>query len=95
MLSDPFLQAPTPDSVNVVWFTEFEGTGHWLELGQPVETKITATSRQLSRLREDEFSYTLQTYSQLTRRPIWRHQVKITGLKANQVLPYRVVSQDG
>jgi len=95
MLSDPFLQAPTPESVNVVWFTEFEGTAHWLELGQPIETKISATSRQLSRLREDEFSYTLQTYSELTYRPIWRHEVEVKELKGNQVLPYRVVSQDG
>ncbi|MEB3161361.1 MAG: metallophosphoesterase family protein [Synechocystis sp.] len=95
MLNDPFLQNPTPDSVAVVWFTEFEGTAHWLELGQPVETTLSATSRKLNRLREDEFSYTLQTYDRLTPRPVWRHEVTVSGLKANQVLPYRVVSQQG
>ncbi|MEB3227050.1 MAG: metallophosphoesterase [Synechocystis sp.] len=94
MLSDPFLQNPTADAVTVVWFTETAGTAHWLELGQPVEQKINATSQRLE-LREDEFSYTLQTYAQLTPRPIWRHEVNVTGLTANQVLPYRVVSQDG
>jgi len=95
MLSDPFLQNPTSDSVNIVWFTEFAGSGHWLELGQPAERKITATSRPLDRLREDEFSYTLQTYTQLTPRPVWRHEVQVSGLQPDQVLPYRVVSQDG
>ncbi|MGA1622989.1 MAG: hypothetical protein ACO36E_09700, partial [Synechocystis sp.] len=86
MLSDPFLQNPTADAVTVVWFTETAGTAHWLELGQPVEQKINATSQRLE-LREDEFSYTLQTYAQLTPRPIWRHEVNVTGLTVNQVLP--------
>ncbi|MEY2984616.1 MAG: hypothetical protein RLZZ568_1233 [Cyanobacteriota bacterium] len=94
MLSEPFLQNPTPVSVTVVWFTEFEGTAHWLELGHPVKTKIKAGSQRLD-LREDEFSYTVQTYTQLTSRPVWRHAVNVTELQAGHTLPYRVVSQDG
>lgn len=95
MLSDPFLQNPTVDTVGVVWFTEFEGAAHWLELEQPVAATIMAVSRPLSQLREDEFSYTFQTYAQLTPRPIWRHEVTVTGLTPNQKVPYRVVSQTG
>ncbi|QQE63572.1 metallophosphoesterase [Leptolyngbya sp. BL0902] len=38
LLSDPFLLWPTVDSVQVVWFTEFEGQGHWVEWGQPETT---------------------------------------------------------
>jgi hypothetical protein len=35
LLSDPFLLWPTANSVQVVWFTEFEGQAHWVEWGQP------------------------------------------------------------
>ncbi|MEM6717224.1 MAG: metallophosphoesterase, partial [Cyanobacteria bacterium P01_C01_bin.147] len=28
LLTDPFLQLPTPSSVRVVWFTEFAGQQH-------------------------------------------------------------------
>lgn len=30
LLTEPFLQAPTEQSVKVVWFTEFEGREHAL-----------------------------------------------------------------
>ncbi|MBK1646178.1 hypothetical protein CKO25_16300 [Thiocapsa imhoffii] len=33
LLTDPYLQRPTHDSVEVAWVTEFTGKGHWLLFG--------------------------------------------------------------
>ncbi|AIE74349.1 metallophosphoesterase family protein [Synechocystis sp. PCC 6714] len=94
MLSDPFLQLPTPDSVQVVWFTEFAGDNHWVQWGHDLEHRTKATTQQLSRTREDEWSYTFKTYDQLSPRPIWRHQAVITGLTTGETLPYQVFSEE-
>ena len=37
LLTQPFLQAPTKKTVNVVWFTEFEGAKHLLVYGKGLE----------------------------------------------------------
>ncbi|NEP17324.1 MAG: metallophosphoesterase family protein [Leptolyngbya sp. SIO4C1] len=94
LLSDPFLQSPTPSSVRVVWFTDFEGTGHTLSYGETgQETSIAASSTQLSRTREDDKSQVAGvTYERVTRRPIWRHEAEVTGLTPGQRLPYQVFS---
>ena len=42
LLTDPFLQFPTADSVRVVWFTEFQGQGHTVSWGQPGQTPENA-----------------------------------------------------
>lgn len=94
MLSDPFLQLPTPDSVEVVWFTEFAGDKHWVQWGKDLEHRTGVDTQQLTRTREDEWSYTFQTYDKLSLRPIWRHQAVITGLRAGETLPYQVFSQE-
>lgn len=95
MLSDPFLQVPTADSVQVVWFTEFAGKSHWVQWGHGLSHRTLANSRSMSRMGEDEWSYTFQTYEKLSPRQIWRHQAIITGLTAGQSLPYQVFSNDG
>ncbi len=93
LLSDPFLQLPTDSSVQVVWFTEFEGTDHTVEYGEKLTAKATTT--QLSRTREDSDSRVPdRTYSGLTRREIWRHQATVAGLNPGDRLPYRVISRD-
>ena len=93
LLSDPFLQLPTDSSVQVVWFTEFEGTGHTVEYGKKLTAK--ATTIQLSRTREDSDSRVPgRPYAGLSRREIWRHQATIIGLKPGDRLPYRVISRD-
>lgn len=94
MLSDPFLQLPTPDSVEVVWFTEFAGDNHWVQWGEELEHRTEAETRQLTRTREDEWSYTFQNYDKLSLRAIWRHQAVITGLKPGDTLAYQVFSQE-
>ena len=91
-LTDPFLQLPTSDSVNVVWFTEFSGNNHWVLYGNELDNKITATTTKLSRIREDEESKSEPRYQQLTERNIWRHEAKITGLKPGQQVKYKVLS---
>jgi len=57
LLTDPFLQAPTPNFVQVVWFTEFAGQQHRVEYGQGLKQQVTASTRQFSHIREDQKSY--------------------------------------
>jgi hypothetical protein len=44
LLTDPFLQFPTANSVRVVWFTEFAGTQHRVEYGENGENVVGATT---------------------------------------------------
>lgn len=91
LLSDPFLQLPTASTVNVVWFTEFEGTAHTVEYGENLT--VTANTTQLSRTREDSDSQVQgRAYPDVTNRPIWRHEATVTALQAGSSTPYRVVS---
>ncbi len=100
LLTDPFLQRPTVSSVNVVWFTEFEGTEHTVEYGQG--QSATATTSQLSQMYEDQDSRAKgKTYDSLTPRQIWRHEATVSDLPVgvgraspgeNRV-SYRVISR--
>jgi hypothetical protein len=98
LLTDPFLQLPTANSVNVVWFTEFAGTKHIVSYGQTLLQTAIARTTQLSRTREDARSRVGtqiadgQVYPQTQNRPIWRHEATITGLSPNLRVPYRVTS---
>lgn len=98
LLTDPFLQLPTPNSVRVVWFSEFAGTRHWVEYDQGQKAQqAEATTTKLSRIREDQHSKVGkqiaegQVYQKPTHRNIWRHEAEVTGLQER--IPYRVVSQ--
>ena len=91
LLTDPFLQNPTPTSIQVIWFTEFEGTQHRVEYGNALTAPATTT--RLTRTAEDPASNIPQPPSQLTPRPIWRHAATLTGFTPGQRLPYRVISQ--
>ncbi|MGF1461445.1 MAG: metallophosphoesterase [Leptolyngbyaceae cyanobacterium] len=107
LLTDPFLQQPTENSVRVVWFTEFAGQRHTVIYSLQSDSLLTgsaaqsvaATSRQLTRLREDRDSNLPQTSSPEvpTPRLVWRHEAIVTGLPPGQRLPYRVesVNDDG
>ena len=115
LLTDPFLQAPTDDSVRVVWFTEFEGSKHVLLYGEGLDglgesaalatasfgratAKIRVTfagTSKLSRSREDAASRVPgRTYTEVTERPVWRHEAVAEGLEAGQRVPYAVLSID-
>jgi hypothetical protein len=97
LLTDPFLQCPTENSVRVVWFTEFAGSHHIVAYGENFSQIVTATTTKLSRAREDQNSQVEQVYQQTTRRHIWRQEAEVTGLIPNTKVPYRVTSvrEDG
>jgi hypothetical protein len=93
LLTDPFLQLPTANSVRVVWLTEFEGQEHQVWYGDRFQSRQTATSQRLTRLREDADSPIPNPPPRPTFRPIWRHEALITGLTPGQSVPYLVYSQ--
>lgn len=57
LLSDPFLQLPTENSVRVVWFTDFVGTRHTVVYGKKLDQTVEAKTTKLTRIREDNASY--------------------------------------
>jgi alkaline phosphatase len=96
LLTDPMLQLPTEDSVQVVWYTEFEGQEHTLTYTPEGSTPITvaADSATMTRMAEDASS-TLRdgrTFEDVTLRDIWRHEATATGLTQNVRVPYFVTS---
>lgn len=94
LLSDPFLQLPTENSVRVVWFTEFEGTQHYVVYGENLEKFATATTTQLSRIREDSQSKVIPIHQTVTPRNIWRHEAEVNELNPSKRFPYQVVSRN-
>ncbi len=96
LLTDPFLQMPTDDSVAVVWFTEFEGSDHTVTLADG--TEVAAVTLLMSRTREDAGSWVWQqeerglVFDRITPRPIWRHEAVVTGLTAGERVEYSVSS---
>lgn len=98
LLSVPFLQLPTENSVRVVWFTEFAGSNHQVTYGQNLNQIAVATTTKLSRSREDQNSRVGdqiqdgQVYKQPIMRDIWRHEAEVTGLSPGTRVPYHVTS---
>lgn len=52
LLTEPFLQVPTEGSVNVVWFTEFKGSGNALVYGPDVADLMDSDEISLSQLED-------------------------------------------
>ncbi len=98
LLTDPFLQLPTENSVRVVWFTEFPGSRHFVSYGENIQQKVTATTTKLSRTREDQNSRVGEqtedgtVYQKPTQRDIWRHEAEVTNLTPGVRVPYQVSS---
>lgn len=92
LLTDPFLQLPGDSSVQVVWFTEFEGTRHTVRYGKQLEQTAIANTTQLSRSQEDQNSNIPNPPTRPTARPIWRHEAEVTGLPQDERRPYQVTS---
>lgn len=92
LLTDPFLQLPTKDSVRVVWFTDFAGSEHQVLVGDKFERAIVANTTQLTRIREDRDSYISQPPQTITQRKIWRHEAIVNSLIPGQFIPYKVIS---
>lgn len=100
LLSDPFLQLPTANWVQVVWFTEFAGSDHRVAYGENLKFSAKATTTKLTRTREDRDSHVGESqkgeYTPIMRQ-IWRHEAQVTGLTPHTRVPYRVTSvrEDG
>ena len=98
-LTDPFLQAPTKNSVQVVWFTEFPGKRNFVVYGENLNQVVEANTTKLSHTREDQDSFVgKQTekgliYQKPMMRDIWRHEAKVTGLTPNISVPYQIISK--
>jgi len=103
LLTDPFLQLPTANSIHVVWFTEFAGDRHIVTYGENLDRITHAKTIQLSRTREDQLSRVgnqtedCQVFSKPTPRSIWRHMAEVTDLTSGVRVPYQVTSwwEDG
>lgn len=103
LLTDPFLQLPTENSVRVVWFTEFAGAKHLVVYGDKFDRNSIAKTTKLSRVREDQESRVAdqkangQVYQQPVKRDIWRHEAEVTVLTPGVQVPYYVTSirEDG
>lgn len=95
LLSDPFLQLPTETSINIVWFTEFEGERNVVKYGTQLRQQVEANTKKLNLVREDQDSQLDSPPAESTPRDIWRHEATVEGLTPNQRLPYQVVSTRG
>lgn len=99
LLTDPFLQLPTANSVRVVWFTEFPGIRHTVAYGQNLNQIVTATTTKLNRTYEDQDSSVSEEVkkgavdNKLILRDIWRHEAEVTGLTPGVRIPYQVKSE--
>jgi hypothetical protein len=98
LLTDPFLQLPTTNSVMVVWFTEFAGFQNTLSYGENLHHTIIANTTKLTRIREDQKSRVGnqtedgQVYQKPITRDIWRHEAEVTGLTPGIRVNYHVTS---
>jgi Calcineurin-like phosphoesterase len=98
LLTEPFLQLPTPTSVRVVWFTDFPGKKHTVTWGENLQKSATAKTTKLTRIREDQNSrFQNQTedgqiYQKPVTRDIWRQEGEVTNLTPNKKENYCVTS---
>jgi len=98
LLTDPFLQLPTANSVRVVWFTEFPGIRNTVTYGENLSRVVAANTTKLSRTREDKDSRISDEMKQeIINNPIvrniWRHEAELPKLIPGIRIPYSVTSQ--
>ena len=65
--TDPMLQVPTSNSVNVVWFTSFSGTNHHVEYGEGFRQKADCSDKKLSHI-----------FAGGASAPIYRHEATLS-----------------
>ena len=83
LLTDPFLQLPTANSVRVVWFTEFPGIRNIVTYGENLSRVVAANTTKLSRTREDKDSrISDEIKPEIIDNPIirniWRHEAELS-----------------
>lgn len=87
LLTDPFLQLPTEDSVRVVWFTEYRGSRHRLLWGDGLGNEVGATTTKLRSMEGQDDD------GNRFARDVWRHEARATGLIQGKRVPYFVESR--
>ncbi|MEO0410436.1 MAG: metallophosphoesterase [Pseudomonadota bacterium] len=97
MMAEPFLQLPTEDSVNVVWFTNVKGRVNQVICGEGrSRRRVRATTTKMERMFEDASSradaYADVEISEVVERPVWRHEATCHGLEQNVRVPYRTMT---
>lgn len=98
LLTEPFLQFPTENSIKVVWFTEFMGEAHSVAYGSQLLESVFTKNIRLIHLREDQQSRVGnqtadgQVYHKPVLREIWRHEANLTDLIPGKRISYRVTS---
>ena len=92
LLTEPFLQWPTADSVRVVWFTEFPGKNNRVIYGEHLERVAPAVTTKLKRMREDPHSKIESLPSTTINRDIWRHESLVSELVPEKRVAYQVIS---
>ncbi|MBE9211442.1 metallophosphoesterase [Plectonema cf. radiosum LEGE 06105] len=98
LLTEPFLQFPTENSIKVVWFTEFMGEAHSVAYGSQLLESVFTKNIRLIHLREDQQSRVGnqtadgEVYHKPVLREIWRHEANLTDLIPGKRISYRVTS---
>ena len=83
MLTDPMLQNPTPNSVNVVWFTLFPGKDHYVKYGKGLRRTSQCCDTALSHIKESQSGDLV---------PVYRHEAVLKKISPRSQTRYRAVS---
>ena len=92
LLTEPFLQWPTEDSIRVVWFTEYPDKNNRVIYGNHFTRVASAVTTKMGRMREDQRSKVESLPSTTINRDIWRHESLVSGLVTGERIPYQVIS---
>jgi len=98
LLTEPFLQNPGPDSIHVIWLTNFPGQAHEVLYGEGLAGRQVAATVKMERMLEDRNSRMLgESFDEVVSRPVYRHEAVVEGLATDVRTPYQVrsVTDDG
>jgi len=99
IISDPMLTGPATGEISVVWYSLVEGDAHSVLVGERFDQRFEATTTVMSQMFEDSSS---QVFGRpvavplegeaVVQQTIYRHEARVTGLTANERVPYVAVS---
>ena len=99
IITDPMLTGPQEGEVSVVWYSTVQGDSHRVMVGDRLDQSFAANTTVMSQLFEDEssqvFGRPIGTPAEgeaVVQQTIYRHEARVTGLAANQRVPYIAIS---
>jgi hypothetical protein len=99
IITDPMLTGPAPGEISVVWYTTVSGDSHHVVFGDTLTSEASADTYRMTQLFEDAQSEVFgrrvaepRSGEVVTEQEIFRHEARITGLKANRRVPYYAVT---